>query len=188
VVEPIVVVSGHAAEQIHEILRHFRVHVVHNEAYASGEMVSSVKRGVSAVLEFTPPVDAYFIALVDQPRVSPATISAMCDAWTKSRPVVLLPTFNGKHGHPILAATQHADEILALPPQATLKAFTSRHTEHTLELAVNDPAILQDLDTPAEFERAARAYEAQHEDHKEHEEGAAHVSKTTRIAHPQGPQ
>src|SRR5690349_9699427 len=76
-VDPIVVVTGHAAGQIQEILSPFHVHAVHNEAYASGEMLSSVKRGVSAVLEISPPVDGFFIALADQPRVLPPTISKM---------------------------------------------------------------------------------------------------------------
>jgi molybdenum cofactor cytidylyltransferase len=155
-IDPIIVVTGHAAEQIQHILTPFSVHVVHNEAYASGEMLSSVKRGVSEVLsEHTPPVDAFFIALSDQPLVLPRTISAMRDAWVKhSRPAVMLPTFKGKRGHPILLSTSNAKEILSLPEDATLKVYTSRHTKHTLEVNVDDPAILHDLDTPADYQAA----------------------------------
>ena len=166
-IDPIIVVTGHAADEIQHILTPFSVHVVHNEAYASGEMLSSVKAGISAVLEeHHPAVDAFFVALSDQPMVLPRTISAMRDAWTKhSRPVVVLPTFKGKHGHPILLSSERALEILALGDDATLKTFTSRHIKRTLELDVDDPAILHDLDTPADYQAAARHWN----------EGATHV-------------
>ena len=140
-VGPIVVVTGHAAEQLSEILSPLPVHLVHNPAYASGEMLSSVKQGVAAVLESAEPVDAFFIALADQPRISPQTISLMCKAWSDSRPSVLLPTYRQKHGHPILLGAGDANEILSLPPEATLKSYTSRHAKHTLELDVDDPAV-----------------------------------------------
>jgi molybdenum cofactor cytidylyltransferase len=162
-IDPLIVVTGHAAREIEHILKPFSVHVVHNEAYASGEMLSSVKAGVSAALERR--ADAFFIALVDQPMILPRTIRAMREAWVKSRPAVLLPTWQGKRGHPILLAADGAPEILSLPEDATLKAYTSRHAEHTLELAVDDPAILHDLDTPADYHAAAGTWE----------QGAAHV-------------
>jgi molybdenum cofactor cytidylyltransferase len=154
-IEPLMVVTGHAAPQIQHILEPFAVHVVHNEAYASGEMLSSVKSGVSAMLrENSAPVDAFFIALSDQPLIQPRTIAAMCDAWRESRPAVMLPTYRGKRGHPILLSAAHAKEILSLPANATLKAFTSRHVKHTVELDVDDPGILHDLDTPADYQAA----------------------------------
>jgi molybdenum cofactor cytidylyltransferase len=162
-IDPIIVVTGHAAREIQHILTPFSVHVVHNEAYASGEMLSSVKTGVAAALAGRP--DAFFIALADQPMVRPQTISAMRDAWEKFRPRVLRPTFDGKRGHPILLSADGADAILTLADDATLKSYTSRHPEHTLELPVDDSAILHDLDTPADYQAAAGTWN----------QGAAHV-------------
>ena len=173
-IDPIIVVTGHAADRVKEILQPLDVHVVHNEAYASGEMLSSVKRGVSAVLEQG--AEAFFIALSDQPMVLPATISAMRDAWAHSRAAVMLPTYRGKHGHPILLSASGAEAILSLPEDATLKDYTSRLVEHTLELAVDDPAILHDLDTPADFSAAAGSWNggvAHVPNHPTHPPGAA---------------
>lgn len=152
-IDPIVVVTGHEPGPIGRILQPFPVHVVHNEAYASGEMLSSVKTGVWALVPAR--ADAFFIALSDHPMVRPKTISALASAWEQSRPRVLLPTFKQKHGHPILLSAAGAEEILALPADATLKTYTSRYAKHTLELSVDDPAILHDLDTPADYQAAA---------------------------------
>jgi molybdenum cofactor cytidylyltransferase len=151
-VEPVVVVTGHAADQINEILRPWHVHPVHNVAYATGGMLSSVQTGVGAVLG---KADAFFMVLGDQPLVRPETLKTMCEAWTKSRPRVLLPTHKGKHGHPILLSADGADAILSLSRERdTLKSYTSKLSERTLELAIDDPAVLSDIDTPADYQAA----------------------------------
>ena len=150
-IEPIVVVIGHAAQEVGKILQSFPVHPVHNPAYATGGMLSSVQTGVAAVMG---KADAFFVVLGDQPMVRPATLAAMAAAWREQRPRVLLPTFDGKHGHPILLSVEGADEILSLPPDATLKSYTSRQSERTSEVAIDDPAVLADIDTPADYQAA----------------------------------
>jgi len=85
----------------------------------------------------------------------PQTLDRMCNAWFASRPRVLLPTHNTKHGHPILLSCDGAGEILSLSPQRdTLKTYTSKLTEHTLELAIDDFGVLADIDTPADYQAA----------------------------------
>jgi molybdenum cofactor cytidylyltransferase len=116
-------------------------------------MISSVQRGVEAVAG---KADAFFIVLGDQPMVRPGTMRAMADAWRAKRPRVLLSTYGGKHGHPILLAADGADEIRSLPSDATLKTYTSKYSEHTLELAIDDPAVLHDIDTPADYQAAVQ--------------------------------
>ena len=153
-IAPIVVVTGHAAEAVGKILADLAnpaVHPVTNPAYATGGMLSSVQTGVAAVMG---KADAFFVVLGDQPMVRPATLAAMAGAWRDKRPRVLLPTFDGKHGHPILLSVEGADEILSLPPEATLKSYTSTQSERTLELPIDDPAVLADIDTPADYQAA----------------------------------
>ena len=151
-IEPVVVVTGHEADRIGEILRPMAVHPVHNPAYATGGMLSSVQTGVAAVID---KCDGFFVVLGDQPLVRPQTLARMCNAWATSRPRVLLPTHNTKHGHPILLSCDGAGEILSLSPQRdTLKTYTSKLTEHTLELAIDDFGVLADIDTPADYQAA----------------------------------
>src|SRR5205814_1793926 len=125
---------------------------------ATGGMLSSVQTGVAAVMA---QADAFFVVLGDQPLVRPETLSRMCDAWARSRPRVLLPSHAGKHGHPILLSSEGAHEILSLSrDRDTLKTYTSRRTEQTLELAIDDdPAILSDVDTPADYQAAVERME-----------------------------
>jgi CTP:molybdopterin cytidylyltransferase MocA len=85
--------------------------------------------------------------------IRPHTLNLMSSTWRARRPQVLLPTFDNKHGHPILINASAIDEILQLPHGATLKTITSRHVSSTLEIEVDDSAILDDIDTPADYKR-----------------------------------
>lgn len=147
------VVTGHEREKISDSLRSFSVRLAHNASYASGGMLSSIQTGVIAVKDAC---DAFFIVLGDQPMVRPETINAMTRAWPASKPRVMLPTYGGGHGHPILLSAQGSDEIISLPSDATLKTYTSRYADSTIEVRVDDPAILEDIDTPAEYDAAVR--------------------------------
>ena len=155
---PIVVVTGHEPHLIRPILRRAETIEVHNPGHADGEMISSIQIGVAEIRGL---VEAFFIVLADQPMIRPHTLNIMSSTWRARRPQVLLPSFDGKHGHPILLNASSIGEIMQLPCGATLKTFTSRHAAATLDLEVNDPAILEDIDTPEQYQRTLQQ---QHED------------------------
>ena len=150
-ISSIIVVTGHAGERVAAVVRAQPVEIVYNTNYEKGEMLSSVQAGLRALPDG---VDAIMIVLCDQPLISPGTMSALAQAWSQRRPRVLLPRFEGKHGHPIVLGAEGIGEILALPMDATLKDYTSRQVRSTIELDVDDPEILRDLDTPQDLARA----------------------------------
>ncbi len=147
-VSPIVVVTGHLAEQLQPILSGRAVIVAHNVDYAEGEMLSSIKTGIRAL---PANVDAVLLALCDQPMVNPATIATLVATWTTKRSRILIPRFDGKRGHPIMLGRAGFEEILSLDRSATLKAYTSAHPAETMELDVEDAAVARDIDTPSDL-------------------------------------
>jgi molybdenum cofactor cytidylyltransferase len=96
-------------------------------------------------------VDAVLIALCDQPMVREATVSALAAGWRARRPRILLPKFHGRRGHPIVLSAVGFSEIISLPADATLKAYTSSHASEMIEMEVDDDAIARDIDTPADY-------------------------------------
>ena len=66
--------------------------------------------------------------------------------------------FDGRRGHPILLSSDCVPEILGLPDDATLKTFTQRINAH--EVDVDDPGVLDDIDTPQDYDRAIHQYPA----------------------------
>jgi molybdenum cofactor cytidylyltransferase len=157
-ISPIVVVTGHNAQEIREAVREYTVNIAHNPDYAAGGMLSSVQTGVRAL-----PADcgAFLLALGDQPGVRPETLLALLAAWRETDAPIVRPVYDGKHGHPVLFAARCEPEILALPADATLKDAVIRHAADIWEVAVTDPAILDDIDTPEDYERALQRWQTQ---------------------------
>jgi molybdenum cofactor cytidylyltransferase len=171
-IQPIVVVTGHAADDVVAALKEFDLHYIHNPNHASGEMLSSVKLGLAWL---QPHCDAFFLILGDQPLIPIATYQSLLSAFFKIEhptpnkqqatsnsqpaPQILQPTFHTHRGHPLLLGAACIPEILSLPPHETLKTFTSRTP--TLEIPVDDPGIVTDIDTPEDYDRAVEFLAAQ---------------------------
>jgi molybdenum cofactor cytidylyltransferase len=156
------VVTGHERAQILYALQNLDVLHVQNPDYATGEMLSSIKTGLGCVRGRA---NAVLLSLGDQPAVRPDTIRTIIRSWLDAdrsiRPLIVLPSYQGKHGHPILLDSRGIDEILALSgPDATLKTYTAAHAQQTIDVPVDDPAILEDIDTPADYERALKRWSA----------------------------
>ena len=149
---PILVVTGHAAQEITAVVVEYSdVLCVHNRGYADGGMLSSVKTGVLALPR---PCEAFFLVLGDQPMVNARTLNLLRAAWHSEVAPIVTPSFQGKRGHPVLIACRFTDEILGLGAADTMKTFMRRHEAATTIVDVDDPATIQDIDTPNDYETA----------------------------------
>ena len=147
----VVVVTGHDAAATADAIRHHHVQLLHNSDYADGEMISSVRIGVAAL---PPACQAFFLVLGDQPGIAPGTFTRLLDAWQANPGArIISPTWNNRRGHPVLFSAAGVDEILALPADATLKTYVTRHANDSIEIDVDDPAVCIDVDTPEQYVR-----------------------------------
>ena len=146
--DEVVVVLGHRAEEIAPVLAAYPVRWVVNADYQMG-MLSSVQCAVRAV----DTESDYLICLGDQPRLSGAVVEQVLQARTQVDEGIIIPTANGKRGHPILIRNAYRGEILGLSLDVGLNAVTRGHPEDTYELPVAEEAILTDMDTPADYQR-----------------------------------
>ena len=146
--DEVVVVLGHRAEEVAPVLAAHPVRWVVNTRYQTG-MLSSVQCGVRAVDRAAD----YLICLGDQPRLSKAVVAQVLQRRHQRDDGIIIPTTHGKRGHPVLIGNAYRAEILALRPGAGLNAVTRGHPEDTCELPVAEPAILTDMDTPADYQR-----------------------------------
>lgn len=152
VTSEIVVVTGFAADEIAAVVQPLGCSVAHNSYFAEGGMWSSVKAGLAACDAGLP----VFVALVDQPMIRAETIAAVARAFDESSAEIVVPRFNGKRGHPVLFSASCRAEILALPADAMLKEVVHADPQRLLQLDLEDPAIVSDLDTPDDYARATR--------------------------------
>jgi len=154
VADPIVVVTGHDPQSIQAALTdHPRIEFEHNPNHATSGMLSSIKVGVAGMRSR---VDAFFLALGDQPFVSVATLQHLIELWRTSQSDIVRPTYRGKHGHPILIASRCIDSILALRDDQTLNDFVRANSTNAVDVPVEDAATIQDIDTPADYDAAIK--------------------------------
>lgn len=153
--ERVVVVVGHRAAEVMEVLAGYPVQCVFNPDYQLG-MSTSVQCGLRSV----GPAGAYLICLGDQPRLA-AALDTLLGAASHSGKGILIPTYQGHRGHPLYIRSLYAEQIMALTPDQGLNTVTRAHSDDMLEVPVGDSGVLEDLDTPADYQQALEHYQDQ---------------------------
>ena len=148
-VDHLVVVLGHAAEKVAPLLRPLGVRLALNEHVDRG-MLGSVKCGLRAA---GPRWQGYLFCLGDQPGLTDAVVQAVLTSAASSEKGIVIPTFSGRRGHPVYLSRRYYDEILELDETSGLNAVTGSRPADTLEVPVAEPAVVEDVDTPADYAR-----------------------------------
>ena len=142
---PVVVVTGHEADAVHHALAGLDVRFVHNPDHADG-MSTSLRAGLGALGA----VDAALICLADMPTLEARHFDTVIEAFRSGDPAeIIVPTYDRKRGNPVLWPHRYFAEIAALSGDVGARALIEHHADHVRLLAIDDPAILVDVDTPA---------------------------------------
>ncbi len=139
------VVVGHHREEIEKQIK--LPAAVFNRDYEKG-MITSLQAGIRAL---SWDASGAFLFLVDHPMIEPATIEAMIMHLAPGR--IILPTYQGRRGHPVLFAPEILEEIIKLAPSEGANAVVHKDPRRVVEVSVNSPGILVDIDTPEQFEK-----------------------------------
>ena len=112
-------------------------------------MLSSVQCGLRS---FGEALDAAFVWPIDHPLVRPETIVAMIAAFKEREAPIVVPTYGGRRGHPVLFAARVFPELYAADPSRGARVVVHAHDDR-LELPVTDRGVTHDIDTPDDYER-----------------------------------
>lgn len=143
---PVVVVLGARADAVRAGARLERAVVVVHPGWAAGR-TSSIQAGLAAL---PAGATAVVLALVDMPLVRPETVAALlaADAAAPADVEAIVPVHGGRRGHPVLLRRALFPRIAALGPDAPLSDVL--RAARRAEVAVDDPGIHVDLDTPGD--------------------------------------
>jgi molybdenum cofactor cytidylyltransferase len=141
----VIVVAGAGAERVAPLIAgRPGVELVVNERHEEG-MLSSVQAGAARVRG-----ERFFVLPGDMPRVRPQTLARLLAAVAGTG--IAVPAFAGRRGHPALLSAELLGELLAEPAGSSLGAFIRRR--NAAVVAVDDPGVLDDLDTAEDLRRA----------------------------------
>lgn len=143
-IAPVFVVVGHDADAIKVALKGRPVQVVHNRDFASG-LSTSVKAGVEAL---SPSAIGAMFLLGDMPLVSTATLQRLGKAFGAKPTEVVVPTFRGRRGNPVVLPRRLFGEVSKLTGDRGARPILERFSTVVREVEVNDEGILFDIDTP----------------------------------------
>jgi molybdenum cofactor cytidylyltransferase len=117
-----------------------RVRAVENPDPERG-MFSSIQEGVAQAQG-----DAILVLPGDMPFVMPATVGAVLETYER-KPAIVSPRYKGKRGHPVALPLWLRDEIRSTDPRSNLHEVIKRHTDLRVDVDVDDPGIVRDVDT-----------------------------------------
>lgn len=143
------VVVGSDKEKIEETIRDYPVKIVFNRDYRKG-MLHSVHCGLKALPAET---RAVIVALGDQPAISTDIVNILIEAYRRTEKGIVLPVYKKDRGHPVLIDMKYKSEIEALSDDVGLRGTVYGHQEDTLEVEVNRPGILDDIDDNDDYRR-----------------------------------
>jgi molybdenum cofactor cytidylyltransferase len=141
---PVLVVTGHRADEVREAVGARPVSFVAAADYADG-LAASLKAGIAAL---PAEADAAIVCLGDMPLVTGRMIDRLIDSFDPDEGrLIVAPTHEGRIGNPILWDRSFFPEILALEGDAGARVLLKRHAELVAEIAMDDDAVLRDFDT-----------------------------------------
>ncbi|MBI3117311.1 MAG: molybdenum cofactor cytidylyltransferase [Candidatus Hydrogenedentes bacterium] len=148
-VDEIVAVVGHEREAVETCLQPYRVKVVVNSCYQNG-MLSSVRAGLDALQENAA---AVMVLLGDQPHVRADVLRALIQRFKQSDKSIVIPSYRGRAGHPALVSLVHRNEIMQRYAEEGLRGLYTAHPDDIEWVLVEDAGIVEDMDTPEDYER-----------------------------------
>ena len=149
-VDQVVVVTGKEGKPLLEALAGRRVQFVTN-THADQEMLHSVRCGLTAMPEQSA---AVMVALGDQPSITADVVAKLIRSFHTTGSGIVVPTFQGKRGHPLLFAMRYRDEVLTHHEGRGLRGLLEAHPQDVFELEVATDGILEDIDLPEDYRRA----------------------------------
>jgi len=153
VTELVIVVGGKNTNSLLPTIYQKGAFLTENHHAERGQF-SSLKIGLQEVLNRGR--DTAMVALVDRPAAKVGTARAIKQYFLESVESgiwAVVPEFEGKHGHPFIAGREMIERFLRAPQDATARDVEHAAQEHISYLAVNDPNVIMNVDTPEEFER-----------------------------------
>ncbi len=142
-IEKLVVVLGHAAEQIATELNLPADMYVLNKTYRLGQF-SSFQAGVKAL---GPNIEGTFLALVDQPQIGTNVIKKIRNVFVENPEKIIIPTHQGKRGHPPIFPKTLFQDILLAPTSQTAANIIHKNEDRVLEVEMDDETILWNINT-----------------------------------------
>ncbi len=125
---------------------------VYNENPEIGQS-ESVKIGM---YESNPSSTGYMFFVADQPFLKTEVINRIVDTADKNPDHIIVPTYNGDRGMPILFPGKYRLDLLGVSGDKGGRSIIDENMDQTIFLPISDSRVGQDMDTMEDYEKACK--------------------------------
>ncbi|MFO7730844.1 MAG: nucleotidyltransferase family protein [Spirochaetia bacterium] len=153
--ERVILVSGHRAEELEKLCeREYnasqRLECIRNPQYERG-MFSSIQAAAAHIRS-----SWFFVSLGDMPEIPKKLYFKLAEMAAQSDEYdIIRPVFQERPAHPVLLRHSVIKSIRSLPADANMQKVFRYHSSHSgqkvMEVPVDEPGSLFDIDTPADL-------------------------------------
>ena len=148
------IVLGAGAETIRDAAKLDPSIVVLNPDWEQGQL-SSIWAGVRSLEGLE--TEGMVLCPVDHPLVSARLVSELVERFYEERKSIVLPTYKGRRGHPVIFSRALYSELLAAPADKGARTVVWAHAADVLEVPTDEEGVTLNLNDPEMLKRATEA-------------------------------
>ncbi len=145
------VVLGAGAEVIRTIAKLDPSVVALNSDWEKGQL-SSICAGLRSLEGID--IDGIILCPVDHPLVSARLVGELVERFYADKKAIVLPTYNGRRGHPVIFSKELFGELLAAPEDKGARAVVWAHAGDVLEVPTDEEGVILNINDPDMLKRA----------------------------------
>lgn len=152
-----VVVLGPDAPRIQPAIAGHDCMIVENPEPETGP-IASLRCALRALQPLQP--SAILVWPVDLPHVRVTTVERVMEAHRRTGAPIVVPTFAERRGHPVIWGSALFAELLENPVASRegARAVLHDHERELVSVPVDDPAVIDEVNTPEDYERLVREW------------------------------
>jgi molybdenum cofactor cytidylyltransferase len=143
----ITVVLGAEAGAIERAVDLSKVDVVINKDYRAGQLSSLLVGLENASAE----AEAILLCLVDNPFITAEVVGRVVRTFRETDAPIVIPTFQGRRGHPSLFARSMFEELRHAPPEEGARHVVYANQDKIVEVEVPERAVVVGINTPDDY-------------------------------------
>jgi molybdenum cofactor cytidylyltransferase len=150
------VVLGDGDEEIRAAIELPDEMVILNPDWERGQL-SSIQAAVRALSEdplAEDSVDGMLVWPVDHPLVSRAVVESLADAFYYLAQPIVIPTYFGRRGHPVIFARTLFPELLLASDEVGARSVVWAHAADVAEVPTEEEGVVMNLNDPEVLRRA----------------------------------
>jgi molybdenum cofactor cytidylyltransferase len=145
------IVVGAHADEIREKLSSHAAAIVVNKEWRKGQLSS-----IQAAIRSLPSggTGGLILCPVDHPIVSAALIARLIEELDSSGKAIVLPTYRGRRGHPLIFRASLLPELLGASTEVGARQVVWAHADEVVEVATDEEGVVLNINDSAALKRA----------------------------------